>query len=235
MSLETLSLSLNPLSQASLFVLFFLILAELLILKKQKKGARFSLSAIFGILAVYLLITAGIRFWLSQKYFSTAQKSAKANLGEEAVRQLTKAVRFNPLNDTYRLSLAQASLSLANQEAQKENADQKEVERLVQQAIEEGKKATLLNPNKTENWLGLGNIYRFLGNVSGASDWALKCYQKASVLEPDNAQIHELIAAIYYSQGKIAETKAELETALSLTGKNSSDFQRIRTELQKLE
>lgn len=231
---EILALFWTPATQVSLVGLFFLILAEVLIFKKQKKAPKFLLLAIFITLLVYLPITAGVRFWLSQRHFSKAKQLAQTNLGQETVQQLEKALSLNPLNDAFRLSLAQASLSLANQEAQKEGANQGEVERLIQQAIEEGKKATFLNPQKTENWLGLGRIYFFLGGISGAKDWALNCYQKASELEPDNPRIHELIAAVYYSQGKIAETKTALETALSLTEKDSPDFRRIKSELERL-
>lgn len=234
MSLKILSLAWNPVGQVSLFGLFSLILIEILVLKKGEKGTKLSLGVIFSTSIVYLLITSGARLGLSQKHFSTAKSLAQVSLGQETVQELKKAINLHPLNDTYRLSLAQASLSLANQETQKENADQEEIGHLVQQAIEEGKKATLLNPNKTENWLGLGNIYRFLGGVSGANDWALKCYQQASGLEPNNPQIHELIAAVYYTQGKITGAKTALETALSLVEEDSPDFQRIERELERL-
>ena len=225
----------NKLTKISLLAVLVVILAEIVFLKRRGKSLRFFVTAILSTLLICLLAISLGRFWLAQRHFSKAQDFAKKNLGEETVQELKRAVYFNPLSDTCHLTLAQASLALANQEAKKENPNQQRVESLIKEAIEEGKKATLLAPQKVENWVGLGNIYWFLSAVPGAKDWSIKCFQKAKECDPDNAQIHELLASVYFSQGKIEEAKKELKTALSLTPESSQDFQRIKKELEKLE
>lgn len=222
-------------TKVSLCFILLLLLIESFILKRQKKSLKFSLALPFGTLLVCLLIVGLGRDWLSKRHFSAAQDFAKKNSGEETVREIKRAVYFNPLNDTYHLSLAQASLALANQEARKTSPDQEKIEQLIKETIEEGKKATLIAPKKVQNWLGLGNIYRFLSSVSGAEDWAIKCYKKALEIEPENGQIYELLAGVYLAQGKIEEAKTELKTALSLSEANSPVFQRIQNTLEKLE
>ena len=234
MNLKALLLLWDQPTKVSFSLIFLLILAEIVFFKKRRKSLKSSLVVILSTLLICLLVVGLGRFWLSQRHFLAAQDFAKKNLGQETIQELKKAVYFNPLNDMYHLSLAQASLALANQEAKRENPNQERVEKMVKEAIEEGKKATLIAPEKVQNWLGLGNIYRFLGAIAGAKDWAIKCYKKALELDPNNAQIHQLLASVYFSQGKIEETKAELETALSLVEENSPNFQRIKKELERL-
>ena len=234
MSLKTLALLWDKLTKISFLAVLLLILVEIVFFKRRKKTFKFSLAIILSTLLVCLLIIGLGRNWLSKRHFSAAQDFAKKNSGEETVQEMKKAVYFSPLNDTYHLSLAQASLALANQEAKKTNPDQEKIERLIREAVEEGKKVTLIAPKKVQNWIGLGNIYRFLSSVSGAEDWAIKCYKKALEIEPENAQIYELLASVYLEQGKIEEAKTELKTALSLTEADSPVFQRIQNTLEKL-
>ena len=234
MSLKTLPFLWDQPTKISLGFVLLLLLIESFILKRQKKSLKFSLALPFGTLLVCLLVVGLGRDWLSKRHFSTAQDFAKKNSGEETVQEMKKAIYFNPLNDTYHLSLAQASLALANQEAKKTTPDQEKIERLIREAVEEGKKAALIAPKKVQNWIGLGSIYRFLSSVSGAEDWAIKCYKKALEIEPENGQIYELLAGVYLAQGKIEEAKTELKTALSLAEADSPTFQRIQNTLEKL-
>jgi tetratricopeptide (TPR) repeat protein len=184
---------------------------------------------LFGLLLVLLG-----RNWLSERFFSKARDLAIRDQGKETLQFLKIAIRLNPKDDVYRLSLAQASLALANELLAKEKPDEARIESLIKQAVEEGKRATELGPEKATNWVGLGNIYKFLGNVPGAQDWAVKCFKRAIEIEPKNALTYELLASVYFAQGKLEEAKTELETALSLTPENSKDFRRIKRELEKL-
>lgn len=181
-----------------------------------------------------LLLLALGQNWLSERLFLKAEDFARENRGKETILFLKIAIKLNPKNDIYHLSLAHASLALANEFSTQEKPEEKQIENLVKQAIEEGKKATESGPQKAINWIGLGNIYKFLGNVPGAADWAIKCYTKAIEIEPGNPLTHEFLASVYFGQGKIEETKKELETALSLIEDGSKDAQRIKEELEKL-
>jgi len=57
----------------------------------------------------------------------------------------------------------------------------------LQSALSYATKATELDSTNPEIWFRRGNIYsQFIGIAVGAEEWALKSYQKASELAPDN-------------------------------------------------
>jgi len=138
----------NKLTKISLLAVLVVILAEIVFLKRRGKSLRSFVTAILSTFLIFLLIISLGRFWLSQRHFLKAQDFAKKNLGEETVQELKRAVYFNPLSDTCHLTLAQASLALANQEAKKENPNQQKVESLIKEAIEEGKRQLCWRPKR---------------------------------------------------------------------------------------
>jgi tetratricopeptide (TPR) repeat protein len=75
-------------------------------------------------------------------------------------------------------------LAKLNQKIQKGDTN---IQTEAAQAISLSKSATDLNPANVANWSVRGFTYQSLvGMAQGAEDWAIKCYEEASKLEPSN-------------------------------------------------
>lgn len=72
-------------------------------------------------------------------------------------------------------------------EAAKPEKDLTKIQNLISKAIEEQREATELDPKNPEIWFQLGNIYFEIKDlVAGAKEWAIRSYEKALELDPDN-------------------------------------------------
>ena len=66
----------------------------------------------------------------------------------------------------------------------KSDEDNKEMARLVQEAIDEAIKAKDVEPTNSIVWGNLGNIYVGMGSTEGAQQFAISSYQKAIEINP---------------------------------------------------
>jgi len=102
---------------------------------------------------------------------------------DQTISNIQKAINFSKI-DLYYRDLSQAYLLKVDQKVQKGDWNiQTEAER----AISLSKSATDLNPINVANWSVRAFTYQSLvGIAQGAEDWAIKCYDEASKLEPSN-------------------------------------------------
>jgi tetratricopeptide (TPR) repeat protein len=102
---------------------------------------------------------------------------------DETISNLQRAINFSKI-DLYFRDLSQAYLAKLNQKIQKGDTN---IQTEAGQAISLSKSATDLNPANVANWSVRGFTYQSLvGMAQGAEDWAIKCYEEASKLEPSN-------------------------------------------------
>ncbi|MDZ4229693.1 MAG: hypothetical protein U1C53_00995, partial [Candidatus Veblenbacteria bacterium] len=187
---------------------------------------RASLSFSFGLAVVVLAAAAVwlgiIRFWLADAAYARAQRAPLTVEGlTQAQTDLTEAVNLNPWRDTYRVSLAQVLLGLANNEASQQAAateeeQQVQVQRLqtyIAASIAAARSATELSSQNVANWETLGSIYR--GTVLFALDaepWVISSFEQAVALEPSNpALFTELGKAYLISASRKRQQAAEVK------------------------
>ena len=119
---------------------------------------------------------------------------------------------------------SQTNLSLANsllvsnqnnKDAQNSQSQQLGIN-LIQQAINNGKTATVYSPVNTLNWQNLATIYRDLINVGqGADKLAIENMQKATILDSANPQEYLSLGGIYYQLGQYENAIKQFQIAVN--------------------
>ena len=209
-------------------------------------------SAFYSSLAVLLAITVGfgysccrqISFYQGEMIYKNtrAEQDRALENGNLASNQaweildrneddLKKAVAKNPYRGEYKTYLSDIYLNRANlafQEESKKSKDKKNTARIateVKNAIDYAKSAADSSPNNIIFQQKLAAIYAALAKsmeVAGASDWAVKSYQKAIELEPTNPILRAELGKIYAAGGKTDSAISEFTKALELKN-NYSD------------
>lgn len=157
----------------------------------------FSSLLVFFCLVVLLSYYFGFRFYLADINYLKAQLIPP---GEERIKILEKAVSLNPGLSVYQIVLARTYLSQISAETGKPLAEQDaaKIQNLVAKAIDKAKRASELSPNNVAGWETLGMIYREIRPLAGgASDWAVKSFQKAIELEPKNPVLYTELGKLY--------------------------------------
>lgn len=156
------------------------------------------LSASAGIV---ILFTIGTKMYIADTFVQKAQANPNVN---ERIAELNRAIELFPYEDVYYLRLSGEYLSQANQTAGN-GGDQAEIINNLNQAINAGKIAAEMSPNKAENIKSLAMIYENASlYILGALDWAENYYNKLAELEPNNSLISVRLAYI-----KVARANSE--------------------------
>ncbi len=207
------------------FAFFLLIAVFIALVSKNKKEYTLSpsslltlgvtfLSTLFLIFGLGIVILYGQRYYAETRYLSGIKELSAGNL-DAGIKLLEKSVTLNPKQDSYLLELSQAYLVKATQQANKESlsdSEKRNIELLVNNAINGTKIATDISPNSAGNWSVRGYVYQnIIGLVQSAEDWAMTSYDKAIELEPANPYY-------YTQQGSVLASKALLPA--NATSKN---------------
>lgn len=139
----------------------------------------------------------------------------QGGVNEESLRQISKAVSFDPSYDLYHLNLSIASSELANSKSvEKDRKDMTDedfrlIQDLVKLAVNEGQRAVAISPNSPNNYYQLAIIYQQLvGLVPDAEKFALESLKKAEELDPQNPVIPYQEGRLYVSLANVAQSKA---------------------------
>jgi tetratricopeptide (TPR) repeat protein len=193
----------------SLAFLFWLFLGLTISSSKSLKEKSFSfkdlpeLSLVFStifILLFFLILTTyffAFRFYLADQNYSRAQFVSST---QDKIRLLEKAVNLNQRLINYRLILARTYLLQIFEETAKPLAEQdsNKIQNSMARAIDQAKRATEISPNSVLGWETLGMIYRDIQPLAaGATDWAIKSFEKAIKLEPKNPVLYTELGKIY--------------------------------------
>ncbi len=149
---------------------------------------------------------------LAQYYDFRSSLAASQNNALDLYTFQQKVIQFNPYNDLYRRNYSVTNITIAsaiasNNAAQKDHklsdTDKQKVVALVQQAIQEAKLATQLDPSNTLNWFNLGKVYsNLIGVADQADQWSIAAYQQAKAISPNDPGINLELGNIYYATGK---------------------------------
>jgi len=204
-----------------LILIFFLMVSSAIRLypeklKSLKMSFRSSPKYALALAAVFLCVSAGVvvLFTMGLKMY-LADVYAKRSLAIEdtnsRIAQLNKSIALFPYEDSYYIDLANYYMALANQEAAGAQ-DPTKIQNNLGQAIEMGKKAVDISPNKAANNESLALIYENASLYTReALEWAENLYNKVRELEPDNPTPLMRIALINMARSNAEENESEKE------------------------
>lgn len=144
-----------------------------------------ALAAIFLCVSagVVVLFTMGLKMYLADKYAKQSLLTSDLNL---KIENLDKAISLAPYQDIYYINNANNYMALANQ-ATMSGKSQAEISNNLSKAIDLGKKAIEISPNRSSNNELLALVYENASfYTKGALDWAEKSYNKEIELDPNN-------------------------------------------------
>src|SRR3989344_491892 len=149
---------------------------------------------------------------LADYHHRVALNAIAQNQGVVAYNELVIAEKLNPVNDLYRIDLAQTNFALANAIAQAKapteaspagfltDVDKQNIQVLLQQSINEARTATTLSPRSAINWEILGLLYRQISGVAeNALVFSLDSYGKAIFQDPLNPNLRLNVGGVYYA------------------------------------
>lgn len=222
----------------NLIFAFFTLLALLGVYASRSVGFQFSVSGEgttvesrggINVMAILLVIISSLGLlailgWGGKVYAAdmayrrALNTVAKQGKYKDVMDALAQAINLNKNVDFYRIDFSQISLALVQQIATKKDltdSDKKDISQLVQSAIEQGKAAVSLNPNRSANWVGLASIYKTLiPLVQGADQFTVQVYQQAIALEPTNPNLRIALGGVFYSLKDYDSAIAAFEVAV---------------------
>jgi len=213
-----------PASIGFLF-LFFVVLA-LLRPTKQVALPEWEWS-VRGLAGFIVLVVVGLGFSVSRVFwadlkFVDSLRAVAQNRGGDAYQAQTEAVRANRFVADYRIARAQTDLALANSIAAKGETtdnDRQQITLLIQEAINEAKAASALEPQNAFVWENLAQVYRQIINMAnGADQWAVAAYQQAMALDPFNPRLRVELGGVFYGFNNFEQAARQFEAAVTLKG-----------------
>ena len=171
------------------------------------------------LIAILLLISYRIVKAVQSEYYF--RKSLKTKLVKEIYDYQRLAIITNPNIDIYRVQFSRTNLMLANSllAKSKELSDQDKqiATQAIKAAIEEAKAAVKLNDHKAANWAHLADVYRNLLKVAQNADvWSISAFQRAIILDPQNANYRLDLGGVYYLVKDYDQALRQLEQAIAL-------------------
>ena len=197
-----------------------------------------SMQKAFMVMLLGLFLIVGSVFGLytvSQKYAGAITFTQGLNLInseepklDEGIAKIYQAIELEP-KDAYFRNLSQAFLFKIQEILNNQELSQEEKQKLFQNQVSNlemsANAAVQANPQNSQNWLQLANIYKelFSLQVEGSGKLAVLNYQKAAEMDPQNPQIPLNIGWIY----KLTADRSEDEEV------KEQNFELALTELEK--
>lgn len=194
------------------------------------------------IISILILVVVGGMWYVSSQYvraevyFQEALRAYSNSQIEGLYQGQVSAIRINPRSEFLRRSFSQTNMLIATNMIQSRREtteelteqDQAIITQAIQTAINEAKSAVALNPQSSQNWTNLAEIYTRIVNIAqDASGWAISSYQQAITLDPRNPSIRFDLGSLYYSIGEYETAQRLFEQAVSL----KSDWPNARYNL----
>lgn len=185
--------------------------------------------ALLGIVA--LLYWGGLKF-RAEIYHSQAVRAMSQGNVNRAQRSEGKAVNLASFEDRYYRGLSQIYLSKISRTMGNNKLSRKQKRNRLQQLVGRANfysgHATQLSGRNVVNWTNRGFINYSLMNygVQGADEQAIKSYNRALELNPNNPQIYVRLARIY-------TTKAGLASQAKQPKKKEKFFRKAERKLKK--
>lgn len=155
------------------------------------------------------------RVYRGERSFFLSIKARERNDGKETYEKQVEAIRWNGNTSRYHFQLSQTSLAIANFMASNPTGtatdsgkkvltseERQNITNLIQQAVNEGKRAIKLSPQDVFQWENLAQIYDGIATVTpDAQKWVIATYQQAIQLDPTNPLLRITLGGKFLQQG----------------------------------
>lgn len=166
------------------------------------------------IIALAAFVFFGGSALAAENHYKNALSSPNA---QYVFEELRKAIKASPYVDRYHLTFSQVNINLAAnlfKKGQLSEDEQKSLNQLIDQGINQAKISVNLNPQRASNWEILANIYQSLTRIAkGADEFAYTAYQQAITLHPYNPIPRLSLGGLLYTQGRFQDAVRVLEMA----------------------
>ncbi len=175
------------------------------------------LLALFIVASVYGSVRA---FAASYFFYQSTMVLANNGTANQIYELQKKAVGFNPYIDINRRRYGLTNLAVAQALANSPDLTEEQrsqVLQLVQQAIREGRAASLLQPEDARNWETLGTIYQNLvGVATGADQWTVSSFSRAIENDTNNPMLWFQLGSAFYQNQQYSEASRVFAQAVQL-------------------
>ena len=186
---------------------------EFLIKKENILSFLYSFCLIFIFVLDFVILISIFQRYVGEVFYWKGILAWQRGNVDETISNLQRAINFSKI-DLYFRDLSQAYLVKLNEKIQK--GDQN-IQTEAGQAINLSKIATDLNPANVANWSVRAFTYQTLaGMAQGAEDWAIKCYEEASKLEPSNPYYLTQKGVMLLRKGILSQNEREREEFYNL-------------------
>lgn len=240
---------------ASNFTLSFLfwILSAVLVsqIGREVKHISFQTSPRGALLTTFLfvLVTVGLltaifvsssRYAAEIAFAKAVQSDRTGDEIDEIIMDLDTAARLNKWHDGYYRNLSSALLVKSGQLLQEENPNTEALRQFVELTIRTAQRAVDISPNYVVNWSTLGDIYRELSPLVGASDLsAIESYERAIELAPSNPKYRVAQARAYLVRAEdlakyldVEDTETADKAAIERDAALNSAIERLQEAIQ---
>ena len=182
-------------------------------------------------LSVYLGSGIGFVIVLAVGYFavrsvqanmlmSQSTQAIAANDVVTAYELQQKAVQLNPYFDVFRRRYSATSALIAvalSNKADITEAEKQQVSELLQQSVTQARAATTLDPNESQNWANLAQVYSNLIGISeDAVNWTIQSYVSAIEANPTDPLLRLELASVFASQEAYEQALGLYDQAINL-------------------
>lgn len=220
----------------TLFIWWLCLIISSLIFTENNSTYEFTfsksprISVIFSFTSIFIIIIfTGMFFVTIQRYIADVYYSKGALVGanNETITQnqtindldsvliyIDKSLQYNKYYDEYYRNFAKAMLLRINQEFALPASDQvnRNIQYFTDTAINSAKRATEINPEKSENWVVLGVVYQNVNSyTTGASEWAVKSYEQAIKYDTANPALYTDLAKLYILRSDEVNSVIQME------------------------
>lgn len=211
---------------------------------KSSPKYALALATIFLVVSagVMIFLTMGIKMYLADIYVA---KAMVENDSAKKIVKIKKAIALFPYQDKYYLSLSNLYMGVVRDEVSK-GKNQIVIENNLNMAIESGKKAIEIAPNKASNNEVLAAVYENASfYTKGSLEWSESLYNKLIELDPYNPIPHLRLALINMARSNaeedvnekkfyIEEAKKKYDEAIAKKSNMSSAYYGKAIAIEKL-
>ncbi|MCH7492059.1 tetratricopeptide repeat protein [Patescibacteria group bacterium] len=158
------------------------------------KGRSIKIISGFGVVIIIsvLVIFFGIRGWLADYHFIQAQRGIAQQADFDVIESsLNKAIKLNPYESSYYISLAQGYATQAQIMNSRDGAGADLIQQVAQQVIDNIKLSKEADQNNPVTYEREAALYDSLRNIiSNVDELSITAYAKAVALEPTSPLAH---------------------------------------------
>ncbi len=171
---------------------------------------------VLGAISLYFV---GLTLW-SQVYAYRAAQAAVSNKPVDVYEFNKASVKYDQWLDVNRRRYALTNLLIASALSNKTNLSEQENQQMIgllQQAIREARAATTLDPQDTQNWQVLAQIYQNMStSAPDAKEWAVQSLVKAIETSPVDPSLRITLGGIFLANNQASQAIPFFQQAVQL-------------------